>query len=157
MLHFVLFLSLSLPGCIYALKCYQTDSKTGENIVVDDPDFVYCISFPFVQKGQHKMSGNEKIHQVTADGLSKDELDNEYGLFFDDSMPEYSLLSMCLFEKYDWPLLWKMSPKFSGKKPSIEYQFRCLCNTDFCNGASNIDQYLYNLKKMNSQESSVYK
>jgi hypothetical protein len=44
------------------------------------------------------MLGNERIHQVTADGLTKDELDNEYGLFFDDSMPEYSLLSMCLFE-----------------------------------------------------------
>jgi hypothetical protein len=42
--------------------------------------------------------GNEKIHQVTADGLSKDELDNDFDLFFDDSMPEYSLLSMCLFE-----------------------------------------------------------
>uniref|UniRef100_A0A914CRS4 Uncharacterized protein n=1 Tax=Acrobeloides nanus TaxID=290746 RepID=A0A914CRS4_9BILA len=143
MLHFDLLLALYLLGFACALKCYQTDSKTGENVIVDDSDFVYCISFPFVQKGQHKIVGKDKIFTATADGLTKDELDNDYELFFDDSMPEYSLLSICLFEKYDWPVLWKMSPKFSGKKLSIEYQFRCLCNTDLCNGASQIEKYLY--------------
>uniref|UniRef100_A0A914DFK1 Uncharacterized protein n=1 Tax=Acrobeloides nanus TaxID=290746 RepID=A0A914DFK1_9BILA len=99
MLHFDLLLAFSLFGFACALKCYQTDSKTGENVIVDDSNFIYCISFPFVQKGQYKIVGKDKIFTATADGLTKDELDNDYGLFFDDSMPEYSLLSMCLFEE----------------------------------------------------------
>uniref|UniRef100_A0A914EM39 Uncharacterized protein n=1 Tax=Acrobeloides nanus TaxID=290746 RepID=A0A914EM39_9BILA len=97
--HFDLLLAFSLIGFACALKCYQTDSKTGKNVVVDDPDFVYCISFPFVHKGQHKIVGKDKIFTATADGLTKDELDNDYGLFFGDNTPEYSLLSMCLFEE----------------------------------------------------------
>uniref|UniRef100_A0A914D379 Post-SET domain-containing protein n=1 Tax=Acrobeloides nanus TaxID=290746 RepID=A0A914D379_9BILA len=84
------------------------------------------------------------------DGLIEKELDDDFTRFFKIDQIGYSVLSLCLFEKYDWPSIWKYAPKHMDKIPSVEYQFRCLCNTDFCNGAMKFDEYLDNLKKIHS-------
>uniref|UniRef100_A0A914CD41 Uncharacterized protein n=1 Tax=Acrobeloides nanus TaxID=290746 RepID=A0A914CD41_9BILA len=125
-----------------ALTCYQTNEKTGELVEVENEDFVFCVLFP-----SRRSLKNGVFVQGIADGMTQDDLDAPFDQFFDNSQPFYQVLSVCLYEKYNWPLVWKASPKFAGKAPEIEYQFRCLCNTDLCNARTTFEPYLTNLRK----------
>uniref|UniRef100_A0A914EGH1 Uncharacterized protein n=1 Tax=Acrobeloides nanus TaxID=290746 RepID=A0A914EGH1_9BILA len=112
----ILFLSL-LSG-IYSLKCYQTNKETKETSIVEDEGFMFCSVFPFIRDSRHIISS-------FADGIKAEEMDKPFEKFFEDNDRIYSMLSTCLFEKYNWPKVW--NPKFNSAKqvPEVEYTLRC--------------------------------
>uniref|UniRef100_A0A914DYV7 Uncharacterized protein n=1 Tax=Acrobeloides nanus TaxID=290746 RepID=A0A914DYV7_9BILA len=118
-----------------ALICYKSDFETGETVMVSNSDFVYCVSFHY-NKDSRK---SDKTHKPFLDGVTKEELEEDYGMLLNSDTSVYSVLSLCLFEKYDWA-------KLNLSKRSIEFQFRCLCDQDLCNGGEKFEDYLENLK-----------
>uniref|UniRef100_A0A914CNX1 Uncharacterized protein n=1 Tax=Acrobeloides nanus TaxID=290746 RepID=A0A914CNX1_9BILA len=143
------FVQIVSIGCIFfrttvALTCFENNEETGELEEVENDEFVYCRLFP---ASRHPETG--EIKKAKADGLKHEEVDGPFEEFFELSASYYQILSICLYEKYDFPKMWKLmrnaSPK-SQKSPKIEYQFRCLCNTDRCNTPTNLEPYLVKLR-----------
>uniref|UniRef100_A0A914CBR4 Uncharacterized protein n=1 Tax=Acrobeloides nanus TaxID=290746 RepID=A0A914CBR4_9BILA len=126
---------IMLVNAAFSLKCYQTNKETGETSIIDDNDFMFCTIFPSVLE-------SNSFTKSVADGLKIDELDKPVEKFFEDNGNLYQLLSICLFEKYDWPKVW--NPKFNkGKKaPDVEYNLRCICNTDLCNNPNSFSSHI---------------
>lgn len=108
-----IFLFVGALGFVNALKCYRTDVEvcfhlsglykfqTGKSVVVDDPTFVYCVSFPLLHDTPRKVletNKTPKVHKVIADGMTEDEVDAPFDNFFDGNPPSYDVMSLCLFE-----------------------------------------------------------
>ena len=74
-----------------------------------------------------------------------EELDKPFDKFFEENDRVYTMLSTCMFERYDWPKVW--SPKLGSaqKTPEVEYTLRCVCNTDFCNSPTSFSDHVHQL------------
>jgi len=66
--------------------------------MVSNPDFVYCSSFHF-NKDSRK---SDKTQKPLLDGVTKDELEEDYGMLLSSDTPVYRMLSLCLFEVFLW-------------------------------------------------------
>uniref|UniRef100_A0A914CGD4 Uncharacterized protein n=1 Tax=Acrobeloides nanus TaxID=290746 RepID=A0A914CGD4_9BILA len=122
-----------------ALRCYRTNKETKETVVVENENYVYCSVFP-------SLAGNPHLTKSSSDGLTSEELDKPFEKFFEENDNIYNMLSVCLYEKYDWPSAW--NPKFHSankKAPEVEYTLRCVCNYDLCNGPSSFSTYINEL------------
>uniref|UniRef100_A0A914EAB0 Uncharacterized protein n=1 Tax=Acrobeloides nanus TaxID=290746 RepID=A0A914EAB0_9BILA len=125
-----------------ALRCYQTNKETKETVVVENENYVYCSIFP-------SLVGNPHLTKSSSDGLISAELDMPFEKFFEENDNTYNMLSVCLYEKYDWPKTW--NPKFHSadkKAPEIELILRCVCNYDLCNGPSSFSDYINRLSNI---------
>uniref|UniRef100_A0A914E2I4 Uncharacterized protein n=1 Tax=Acrobeloides nanus TaxID=290746 RepID=A0A914E2I4_9BILA len=103
-----------------------------------------CPDMRYITVGQHGQI-MERTSLVRQDGLKAEELDKPFDKLFEDNDRIYSMLSTCMFERYDWPKVW--SPKFSSgkQKPEVEYTLRCVCNTDLCNGPNSFSSHIHQL------------
>uniref|UniRef100_A0A914E502 Uncharacterized protein n=1 Tax=Acrobeloides nanus TaxID=290746 RepID=A0A914E502_9BILA len=128
-LYFLATVFFIFIGCTVSLRCYQTNEKTKETEIVENEQFEYCVIFP-------SLVGFTHFETSSADGLTIDELDLPFGKLFEENDNVYKMLSVCFYEKYNWPKA--MSPKFhkSQKSPKVEYILRCVCNYDLCNSPS---------------------
>jgi hypothetical protein len=114
----------------FALTCW--DNSEGELQLVSNDDWTFCTLIP--DSNVNSVSGGGKVS-----GLSSENDDvAPYMLAFGNSDDKYQVLSLCIYERYDFNAF---NPKF--KVP--ELLFRCVCNYDKCNARTTFDNYLHNL------------
>jgi hypothetical protein len=93
--------------------------------------------------------GNPHLTKSSSYGLVSAELDMPFEKFFEENDNIYNMLSVCLYEKYDWLKAW--NPKFHSadkKAPGVELTLRCVCNYDLCNGPSSFSAYTNELSNI---------
>uniref|UniRef100_A0A914D4V0 Uncharacterized protein n=1 Tax=Acrobeloides nanus TaxID=290746 RepID=A0A914D4V0_9BILA len=133
----ILFLVAELS---HALTCYEDDPERGV-IKVSDDNFEYCLLFPrlpFDHKGAKRQSG--------VSGMEYGSDDTPFSSILGVTRPNYKVLSLCIYEMYDWPRALHSSPKF-GVAPKPDFMLRCVCNFDLCNVPTTFEPYLEGLKK----------
>uniref|UniRef100_A0A914DR87 Uncharacterized protein n=1 Tax=Acrobeloides nanus TaxID=290746 RepID=A0A914DR87_9BILA len=140
---------LAIVGRLDALTCYRTNEDTHEIEEVEDDDFVFCQYFP-----AHMNAKTKQMEPAVADGVTIEELGDEpnerlqeqkkFEKFLQYDEPGYRLLNLCLYERYDWAKVWKQKgyPQMFRGTPSVEYQFRCICNFSRCNDPEKLKSYL---------------
>uniref|UniRef100_A0A914EBR8 Uncharacterized protein n=1 Tax=Acrobeloides nanus TaxID=290746 RepID=A0A914EBR8_9BILA len=124
-IFFALCSSILLSAGVLSLKCLESDEH-GNLTEVINPNFQYCVLI--------------KQHQtvLAAGGVELETAENAVTFAFSEQEPNYQLLSVCLFEKYDWPALFQTyMPLSSGYAPRVNLVFRCMCNKDLCNHPKN--------------------
>uniref|UniRef100_A0A914BYP9 Uncharacterized protein n=1 Tax=Acrobeloides nanus TaxID=290746 RepID=A0A914BYP9_9BILA len=126
-IFFALCSSILLTVQVYSLECYESDDS-GNLTQVSNPNFQYCVL----------LRQNKLI--VAAGGVEKETAENAVTFAFAEQEPNYQLLSVCLFEKYDWPTLFQTyMPLSTGYAPRADLVFRCMCNKDLCNHPKNFE------------------
>uniref|UniRef100_A0AC34FXP2 Uncharacterized protein n=1 Tax=Panagrolaimus sp. ES5 TaxID=591445 RepID=A0AC34FXP2_9BILA len=113
----------------FALTCY--DNTDGEMQLVSNDDWTFCTLIP-----------DSNVNSVEAGKVSGLSAENDdiapYMLAFGNSDDKYQVLSLCIYERYDFR---QFNPKFQVP----ELLFRCVCNYDKCNARTTFDNYLHNL------------
>jgi len=128
-LLFLFCLVLMMQQKVFALLCYEKNAETGKVEVVNNPEWTYCMLVPVL------------IGQSTGmqSGLgSENDLMTGYDSVFDPSSHGYRVLSICMYEKYEFAYY------------PAEFLYRCICNYNLCNSETNFGAYLKTLKKENT-------
>uniref|UniRef100_A0A914E807 Uncharacterized protein n=1 Tax=Acrobeloides nanus TaxID=290746 RepID=A0A914E807_9BILA len=122
-----------------ALKCFQTNKETKETVIVENENFKFCSIFP-------SLVGSKHLVTSFSDGLTSEELDKPFEKLYEENDNIYKMLSVCLYEKYDWPKA--INPKLHSvlKSPTVELTLRCVCNYDLCNSPSTFSTYTNQLE-----------
>ncbi|KAH7711659.1 hypothetical protein AAVH_21016 [Aphelenchoides avenae] len=119
----VVTLLLAFQRHVSALTCYET-SDDGSLAEVTNDAWNYCSMIPSYYEG-------EELHAGKAFGLGPmNDFTDGYDLSFHAHDPFHTVLSFCVYEKYDFG---KFSPKHGIRRRDSEFLFRCVCNTDKCN------------------------
>ena len=109
-----------------ALTCY--DNTEGELQEISNDEWTFCAFIPENSKGTGKVFGL---------GPANDDL-SPYMLAFGDSEPGYKVLTMCIYEQFDFSII-------TNKPLPKDQVFRCVCNYDKCNQLNTFENYLTNL------------
>ncbi|GMT04546.1 hypothetical protein PENTCL1PPCAC_26720, partial [Pristionchus entomophagus] len=118
--------SIYLIGAVHSLTCYINDDE-GNLRTQSDEDWKFCSFIPFgTPNGGPRASGI---------GAATENLSG-YETLFGQNSPLYSVLTTCIYEKYDFS---KINPKL-GADP--EYMLRCICNTNGCNKPTSFAKFL---------------
>ncbi|CAI5452689.1 unnamed protein product [Caenorhabditis angaria] len=125
-IHFLLL--LGFVSSTVALTCYENHPVTDEIIEVTSDDYTYCSLVP-------KNDGPGRVFGV---GPEIDSV-QAYDATFKSSVKNYSVLTVCLYEKYDY--------HFMRSIKTSEYMFRCVCNFNLCNTPTNFPQFLQKQKQ----------
>ncbi|CAB3398816.1 unnamed protein product [Caenorhabditis bovis] len=108
-----------------ALRCYENDNNKLVPTEESNPEWSYCGFIPA-----------DHINDIRVFGMGpREDSMLTYDASFRQTHEAYKVLSVCIHEKYDMPLI---SPVFR----SSEYLFRCVCNYDLCNSPANFPQFL---------------
>ncbi|VDN54765.1 unnamed protein product [Dracunculus medinensis] len=105
---------------------------------VSNSTWDYCVIIPSssVRQEQGRLFG------VGPDADWTKAYDNAFGI----SDNVYKILTLCLLEKYNFGF---MTPNEHDRVDTPEYMFRCVCNYDLCNSATNFSKYLSNIMDEN--------
>jgi hypothetical protein len=119
------------------------DILQGDMKEVTNDDFTYCVLMP------ERIEGNKYVESQAFGVDPASDSTSMYDKIFNTNSEMYQILSMCVYEKYDFKGL---SPRFHFKQP--EYMFRCFCNFDRCNSVKNFTGYLDNLRDQSASSKS---
>lgn len=131
-----LFLSLFWSDA-QALTCYDTDDD-GRITEVTNASWKYCGLVP--DKIGRPGSGTVFGIGPETDGIGA------YASAFSLEDSAYRILTVCFLEMYDFR---KISIRVSPRDQP-EFLFRCVCNYDRCNKATNFKNFLSSVKEDNS-------
>uniref|UniRef100_A0A0N5AGD1 Uncharacterized protein n=1 Tax=Syphacia muris TaxID=451379 RepID=A0A0N5AGD1_9BILA len=107
----------------------------GEIKEVSNSDWNYCMLIPQTTSNlmRGRLSGIGPVNDYT----------KIYDETFSSSNSLYTILSMCILERYNF------TPLFKQRKLEPEFMFRCVCNYDKCNSEANFQNYLSAIVKDN--------
>ncbi|KAI1720013.1 hypothetical protein DdX_05382 [Ditylenchus destructor] len=126
----VIFL-LSVFSACEALSCYETvDGRT-----VIKGNYTYCALIPSTYYQGELVNGSQF-------GLGpENDLLHGYKAIFDTGVDEYRILSVCIYERYDFRRYLPVKPTVA-----VEFTFRCVCIYDLCNSSQTFSAYLSSIK-----------
>ncbi|GMT10118.1 hypothetical protein PFISCL1PPCAC_29194, partial [Pristionchus fissidentatus] len=126
-------LLIALVSGAAALTCYENDDN-GNTYERTNESWKYCSLIPFASA-----SSGGRLNGV---GPTVENLEG-YNAMFGQSSKMYRVLSLCIYERYDFGSL---SNKIG---PHPEFMFRCFCNYDRCNSATTFASFLSTLRTDN--------
>ncbi|KAI1715024.1 hypothetical protein DdX_08301 [Ditylenchus destructor] len=124
---------MSLLSICEGLACYET--VNGRATILQNDSWTYCALVPAT------IHGNEYING-TQFGMGPDtDLLFSYNAAFSMNEDEYRILTVCIYERYDFSRFLPMRPD-----TAVEFTFRCVCNYDLCNSEPTFSAYLGAIK-----------
>ncbi|KAI1727624.1 hypothetical protein Ddc_04939 [Ditylenchus destructor] len=126
----VIFL-LSVFSACEAISCYETvDGRT-----VIKGNYTYCALIPSTYYQGELVNGSQF-------GLGpENDMLHGYKAIFDTGVDEYRILSVCIYERYDFRRYLPIKPTVA-----VEFTFRCVCIYDLCNSSQTFSAYLSSIK-----------
>ncbi|KAF7633344.1 hypothetical protein Mgra_00007226 [Meloidogyne graminicola] len=122
-----------LPS-VAGLACYET--VNGKITIVQNDAWRYCALVPATIVGKEMVNGSQFGIGPENDMLGM------YNNAFAFSQEEYRILTVCIYERYDFSrFLTMMKPDLA-----VEFAFRCVCNYDLCNSEPTFSAYLSAIK-----------
>ncbi|KAL7069714.1 hypothetical protein ACQ4LE_010763 [Meloidogyne hapla] len=137
-----LFAAIFASLCVFAvhlpavagLACYET--VNGKITIVQNDAWHYCALVPATIVGKEMVNGSQFGIGAENDMLGM------YNNAFALSQEEYRILTVCIYERYDFSrFLTMMKPDMA-----VEFAFRCVCNYDLCNSEPTFSAYLSAIK-----------
>ncbi|KAH7730833.1 hypothetical protein AAVH_01882 [Aphelenchoides avenae] len=119
-----------------SLTCFETDNDGLTHAVTNDA-WTYCALTPSRTHNGEMVPGRAfGVGPVT-------DATEQYDGAFAISEDFYSVLTVCVYEKYDFG---KVSPKHMHTNWT-EYLFRCVCHYDLCNRETTFSAYLASMRE----------
>ncbi|KAI1698907.1 hypothetical protein DdX_17628 [Ditylenchus destructor] len=123
---------LPLFSASEATSCYETHIVSGRTVIKGN--YTYCSLIPSAYHEGQLMSGSQF-------GLGpENDLVHAYKSIFDTGDDGYQILSICIYERYDFQRSGPIKPV------PVEFSFRCVCNFDLCNTFQTFSAYLGSLR-----------
>ncbi|KAL3118672.1 hypothetical protein niasHT_006500 [Heterodera trifolii] len=129
----ILCTQLSNNALVAGLTCYET--VNGKTTIVQNESWTYCALVPSTIVGNELVNGSQF-------GLGPDnDMMAAYNTAFAMSVDEYRILTVCIYERYDFSRFMTIKPDLA-----VEFAFRCVCNYDLCNSEPTFSAYLSAIK-----------
>uniref|UniRef100_A0A183BN57 Uncharacterized protein n=1 Tax=Globodera pallida TaxID=36090 RepID=A0A183BN57_GLOPA len=120
-------------SAVVGLTCYET--VLGKTTIVQNDSWTYCALVPATIVSNELVNGSQF-------GLGPDnDMMAAYNTAFAMSVEEYRILTVCIYERYDFSRFLTIKPDLA-----VEFAFRCVCNYDLCNSEPTFSAYLSTIK-----------